>query len=54
MSHSTHSLGVMCADCLAQLVADDCCTGHGSTYQAATPWAATTWPQHECFTKEQA
>lgn len=53
--HSTHHLGVACAQCREQLVPDDCCVpGHGSTLQESTPWAARTWPGHECFAQHAA
>lgn len=51
---STHSLGVMCGLCKAVLIPDDCCDGHGSTYQEFSEWAAKTWPEHVCFMSEGA
>ena len=48
---STHSLGVMCAECLSVLESDVCSCGghHGFGHQLPSEWAAKTWPDHSCF-----
>lgn len=49
--HRTHSMGVLCAECEAVLVPDDCSCGghHGFTFQWVSAWAGRTWPGHKCF-----
>lgn len=52
----SHCLGVRCDVCQCVLAPDrcpeGCIVGHGYTYQAASEWAAKTWPEHPCYQRD--